>query len=89
MPALLRGFLEQTFRSTFIFPDAKPDERLGFSSYSQRKALRGKSGCVVATMQMPGRWAISRSLEQRVRSLRDDRQIALRSTSRRARRRCA
>jgi len=29
MPALLKGFLEQTFRSTFIFPDAKPDERLG------------------------------------------------------------
>jgi putative NADPH-quinone reductase len=60
MPALLKGFLEQTFRSTFIFPDAKPDQRLGFSSYfSQRKALTGKSGRVVATMQMPAfvyRW---------------------------------
>ena len=60
MPALLKGFLEQTFRSTFIFPDAKPGERLGFSSYfSQRKALTGKSGRVIATMQMPAfvyRW---------------------------------
>jgi putative NADPH-quinone reductase len=60
MPALLNGFLEQTFRSTFIFPDAKPGERLGFSSYfSQRKALTGKSGRVIATMQMPAfvyRW---------------------------------
>ena len=60
MPALLKGFLEQTFRSTFIFPDAKPGERLGFSSYfSQRKALAGKSGRVIATMQMPAfvyRW---------------------------------
>jgi putative NADPH-quinone reductase len=60
MPALLKGFLEQTFRSTFIFPDAKPDERLGFASYfSQRKALAGRSGRIVATMQMPAfvyRW---------------------------------
>jgi len=60
MPALLKGFLEQTFRSSFVFPDAKPNERLGFSSYfSQRKALTGKSGRVVATMQMPAfvyRW---------------------------------
>jgi putative NADPH-quinone reductase len=24
MPALLKGFLEQTFRSSFVFPDAKP-----------------------------------------------------------------
>jgi putative NADPH-quinone reductase len=60
MPALLKGFLEQTFRSAFIFPDAKPGERLGFSSYfSQRKALTGKSGRVIATMQMPAfvyRW---------------------------------
>jgi len=60
MPALLKGFFEQTFRSSFVFPDAKADERLGFSSYfSQRKALSGKSGRVVATMQMPAfvyRW---------------------------------
>ena len=60
MPALLKGFLEQTFRSSFVFPDSKPNERLGFTSYfSQRKALTGKSGRVVATMQMPAfvyRW---------------------------------
>ena len=31
MPALLKGFLEQTFRSRFIFPDAKPDERLFYA----------------------------------------------------------
>jgi putative NADPH-quinone reductase len=43
-PALLKGFLEQTFRSAFIFPDAKPGERQGFSSYfPQRKALTGRS----------------------------------------------
>jgi hypothetical protein len=37
------------------FPGRQADERLGFSSYfSQRKALTGKSGRVVATMQMPG-----------------------------------
>jgi putative NADPH-quinone reductase len=60
MPALLKGFLEQTFRSTFIFPDAKPGDRLGFRSYfNQRKALAGKSGRIVTTMQMPAfvyRW---------------------------------
>jgi putative NADPH-quinone reductase len=59
-PALVRGFLEQTFRSTFVFPDTKPGERLGFRSYfSQRKGLSGRSARVVATMQMPGfvyRW---------------------------------
>jgi putative NADPH-quinone reductase len=49
-PALLKGFLEQTFRSSFVFLDAKPHERLGFSSYSSRKALPGKSGRVVATI---------------------------------------
>lgn len=54
MPALLKGFLEQTFRSTFVFPDARPGARLGFSSYfKQRKALSGKSGRIVVTMQMP------------------------------------
>ena len=60
LPALVNGFLEQTFRSTFCFPDAKPDQPLGFSSFfSQRKALTGKSGRVIATMQMPAfvyRW---------------------------------
>jgi putative NADPH-quinone reductase len=60
VPALLKGFLEQTFRTSFVFPDAKPEDRTGFWSYfSQRKALTGKSGRVVATMQMPAfvyRW---------------------------------
>jgi putative NADPH-quinone reductase len=60
MPALLKGFLEQTFRPSFIFPDATPGEALGFSSYfSQRKALKGKTALVIATMQMPAlvyRW---------------------------------
>ena len=60
MPALLKAFLEQTFRPSFIFPDAKTGEALGFASYfTQRKALRGKSARVIATMQMPAlvyRW---------------------------------
>jgi putative NADPH-quinone reductase len=59
-PALVRAFFEQVFRSTFTFPDARPGERLGFSSYfTQRKALAGKTGRIIATMQMPGfvyRW---------------------------------
>ena len=68
IPALLKGFLEQTFRSAFIFPDAKPGERLGFSSYfSQRTALAGRSGRIVATMQMPAfvyRWYFHPHLEK-------------------------
>jgi putative NADPH-quinone reductase len=60
IPALLKGFLEQTFRPTFIFPDARPSEQLGFmSAIRQRKALRGKTGRVVVTMKMPAfiyRW---------------------------------
>lgn len=60
MPALLKGFLEQTFRPSFTFPDATPGEPLGFSAYfTQRKALTGKTARVVATMQMPAfvyRW---------------------------------
>ena len=70
MPALLKGFLflEQTFRSSFIFPDARRDERLGFSSdHSQRKVLTGTSARVVATMQMPGfvyRWFFHPHLEK-------------------------
>jgi putative NADPH-quinone reductase len=60
MPALLKGFFEQTFRASFIFPDARPGEALGFSSYfNQRKALTGRSARVIATMAMPGfvyRW---------------------------------
>jgi putative NADPH-quinone reductase len=60
MPALLKGFLEQTFRPAFIFPDAKAGEPLGFSSwFTQRKALTGKTARIVVTMQMPAfvyRW---------------------------------
>jgi putative NADPH-quinone reductase len=59
-PALLKGFLEQTFRPTFVFPGTKPNERLTFTSYfSRRKSLSGRSARVIATMQMPGfvyRW---------------------------------
>jgi putative NADPH-quinone reductase len=59
-PALVRGFLEQTFRPAFIFPDAKPGVALGFFSYyTQRKALTGKTARIVVTMQMPAfvyRW---------------------------------
>jgi putative NADPH-quinone reductase len=60
MPALLKGFLEQTFRSSFIFPDVRPGERLGFWSYfTKREALTGRSGRIITTMQMPAwvyRW---------------------------------
>jgi len=60
MPALVKGFLEQTFRPAFIFPDARRDKPLGFfSSLRQRKALKGKTARVVVTMQMPAlvyRW---------------------------------
>jgi putative NADPH-quinone reductase len=59
-PACLKGFLEQTIRPAFIFPDSKPGEPLGFSSYfTQRKALKGKTAHIVVTMQMPAfvyRW---------------------------------
>jgi putative NADPH-quinone reductase len=59
-PALARGFLEQTFRPGFIFPDAKPGQRLGFAAYfAQRKALSGRTGRVIVTMNMPAaiyRW---------------------------------
>lgn len=60
MPALTRGFLEQTFRSTFMFPDTKPGDTLGFvAALKQRKALAGKTARIVVTMQMPAfvyRW---------------------------------
>jgi putative NADPH-quinone reductase len=60
MPALLKGFIEQTFRPAFIFPDATPGEPLGFfSALNQRKALKGKTARIVVTMQMPAfvyRW---------------------------------
>lgn len=59
-PGLLRTFLEQTFRPAFTFPDAKPGEALGFFFYyTQRRALKGKTARIVATMQMPAlvyRW---------------------------------
>jgi putative NADPH-quinone reductase len=59
-PPLLRGFLEQTFRPAFTFPETKPNEVLGFfSHYTQKKALKGKTARVVVTMQMPAyvyRW---------------------------------
>lgn len=59
-PALVKGFFEQVFRPTFIFPDSTANGRLGFFSYFiQRKALKGKTGRIVATMQMPAfiyRW---------------------------------
>jgi putative NADPH-quinone reductase len=68
MPALLKGFFEQTFRTSFVFPDAEPGQRLGFASYfKQRKALAGKTGRVIATMQMPGfvyRWYFHPHLER-------------------------
>jgi putative NADPH-quinone reductase len=53
MPALLKGFLEQTFRPGFAFGPQQPDgNRAG-------GGLRGKSARVVVTMGMPGwvyRW---------------------------------
>jgi putative NADPH-quinone reductase len=59
-PALLRGFLEQTFRPDFVFADAAKDKPLGFlSALVQKKRLKGKTGRIVATMQMPAfvyRW---------------------------------
>jgi putative NADPH-quinone reductase len=68
MPALLKGFLEQTFRPAFIFPDAKCDARLGFfSALKQRRALQGRTARVVATMQMPAfayRWYFHPHLEK-------------------------
>lgn len=73
LPALLRGFLEQTFRPAFIFPDAKPNEKLGFLSYfNQRKALKGKTAHIIATMQMPAfvyRWYFHPHTEKNTFSL--------------------
>ena len=60
MPALVKGFLEQTFRPGFMFPDSRPGQTLGFvSALRQMKALKGKTARVVVTMQMPAfvyRW---------------------------------
>jgi putative NADPH-quinone reductase len=51
-----------------MFPDAKPGEPLGFSSaFTQRKALKGKTARVIATMQMPAlvyRWYFHPHLER-------------------------
>lgn len=45
------AFVEQVFRPSFIFPDSKPGESLGFvSALRQKKALAGKSARIVATM---------------------------------------
>jgi putative NADPH-quinone reductase len=60
MPALLKGFLEQVFRPSFVFPDLPPGERVGLSTmFRQRKALAGRTARIVVTMQMPAfffRW---------------------------------
>lgn len=65
MPAVLKGFLEQTFRPHFVFPDREPGQAkrgkgMGPLSYLRaRKALSGKSARIVATMGMPAflyRW---------------------------------
>jgi putative NADPH-quinone reductase len=43
LPALVTGFLEQTFRPAFTFPNAKRDEQLGFfGALRQRKACRAR-----------------------------------------------
>lgn len=58
MPALLRGFLEQTFRPRFMFSGSKAPTGF-FSTLLHKKALKGKSARVVVTMAMPGfvyRW---------------------------------
>lgn len=53
MPAVLKAFLEQTFRPAFVFPDLKPGKPIGFfSSFTQRKALKGKTARIIVTMQM-------------------------------------
>ena len=59
-PAMLKAFLEQTFRPAFIFPSAPAGKPLGFLSYyTQRGGLKGKTARIIATMQMPAfvyRW---------------------------------
>jgi putative NADPH-quinone reductase len=55
MPAFTRGFFEQVFRPSFVFPDANHDEPLGLASFFvNRKGLTGRSARIIATMQMPG-----------------------------------
>jgi putative NADPH-quinone reductase len=58
MPALLKGFLEQTFRPRFMFGGSKGPTGF-FSALWHKKALKGKTARVVVTMAMPGfvyRW---------------------------------
>jgi putative NADPH-quinone reductase len=53
-PALLRGFLEQTFRPSFVTPGPVPTQPLGAIEYYRKpKALTGKTARIIATMQMP------------------------------------
>ncbi len=54
MPALLKGISRHTFRPSFIFPDAKAGDQLGFSSFfKQRKALHGKTARVIVWWPLP------------------------------------
>jgi len=58
MPALLRGFLEQTFRPRFIFGPGESPSGF-FAALRRKKALAGKSARLVVTMAMPAfvyRW---------------------------------
>lgn len=48
MPAILKAFLEQTFRPGFV-----TDSEAGMSSFGSRR-LKGKSARLVVTMGMPG-----------------------------------
>jgi putative NADPH-quinone reductase len=53
LPALVKGFLEQTFRPEFIFGGRKPR---GFweAVKAPDKPLRGKTARIIVTMMMPG-----------------------------------
>ncbi|KAB0266875.1 NAD(P)H-dependent oxidoreductase [Microvirga brassicacearum] len=69
MPAILKGFLEQTFRSVFTTGGAGPEA-------SWKSALRGRSSRIVITMGMPAfafRWYFGahslRSLKRSILSL--------------------
>jgi len=53
-PAMLRAFMEQAFRPSFLFPEVPPEARLSFAAaLTTRKALKGKTARVIVTMQMP------------------------------------
>jgi putative NADPH-quinone reductase len=70
IPARLKGFLEQTFRPSFLYPRWRPGMRLGFRSFfTEKKVLRGKTARVVATMGMPAfiyRWYFRPHIEKSV-----------------------